>query len=693
MPTRKTSPSTNSPNGGENYGAEQIKVLRGLDPVRERPGMYIGSTDSHGLHHLINEVVDNAVDEFLAGRASEASVEVDGTVVTVTDNGCGIPVEIHPEEGISTVEVVLTMLHAGGKFGGGGYKVSGGLHGVGVSVVNALSEWMEVSVRRDGYEWSARFERGLTVKSLRQGRKMTKGETTGTTVRFQYDPQIFEKGSAYTHTILEQRLREKACIARGMTFILRMTGHKEQKFFSKDGLAELVYDLNAERKAAHPHVIYLTSDELPQFVSEDEEAKDIPVEAALQWTGSSKEHVYSFANIVRTPGEGKHVEGLKAALTKAINNYGRERNKIKKDSDAFRGDDVMNGLTVAIAVKLSNPKFEGQTKDKLHNSEARTATYTFAYNAFSAWLADKRNAKQADAILGRIVASRDIRIAYGQMSKKVRNEATSIYAKSGLPGKLDDCQPDAVPVDERELFIVEGDSAAGSAVDARDSTFQAILPVRGKMTNVLVAKDSQIWKKNTAGIPLEIELILMAMGGRKDVVGGKVIANLNPDDRRYGKIVIAADADADGAHIRNLLLTMFHEMYPQLIGEGRVFIALPPLFKIKLDTNGTKYEYAWTVDEMSNLLRRLGRTGQDVTRFKGLGEMDAEDLARTAFDVDTRKLQQVMIDDTTEAAETLNLVMGKSAERRRAWLEEVGLRIEPEELTKSALVEMESDVG
>ena len=693
MSTRKTNPPADSPQGEKSYGAEQIKVLRGLDGVRSTPGMYIGSTDSYGLHHLINEVVDNAVDEFLAGYANEASVEVDGPIVTVIDNGRGIPVEMHPEEGISTVEVVLTILHAGGKFDNQSYKVSGGLHGVGVSVVNALSEWLEISVRRDGYEWSARFERGLTVEPLSRGRKMAAGEGTGTTVRFRYDPQIFDKDVAYTHTILEQRLREKACIARGMTFILRMAGHKAQKFFSKDGLAELIYDLNASRKVAHQHVIYLASDELPQFVSEDEEAKDIPVEIALQWTDSSKEHIYSFANIIPTPGQGKHVEGLKAALTKAINNYGRERNKIKKDSDAFRGEDVMSGLTAAISVKLHDPRFEGQTKDKLNNSEARTAAYTFAYNAFSAWLADKRNAKQADSILKRVAASRDIRIAYGQMSKKVRSEATSIYAKSGLPGKLDDCQPDAVPVDERELFIVEGDSAAGSAVDARDSAFQAILPVRGKMTNVLVAKDSQIWKKSMVGVPLEIELILMAMGGRKDVAGGKVIASLDPENRRYGKIVIAADADADGAHIRNLLLTMFHEMYPQLIGEGRVFIALPPLFKIKLDANGTKYEYAWTVEEMNKTRHRLGRTGQDVTRFKGLGEMDAEDLARTAFDVDTRRLQQVSIDDATEAAETLNLVMGKSAERRRAWLEEVGLRIEPEELTRTALAETEDNVG
>lgn len=526
------------------YGAEQIKVLRGLEPVRERPGMYIGSTGSHGLHHLINEVVDNAVDEFLAGCATEAVVEIDGPVVEVRDNGRGIPVEIHPEEGISTVEVVLTMLHAGGKFGGDGYKVSGGLHGVGVSVVNALSEWLEVEVKRDGYEWTARFERGRTVSPLKRGRKLSKGEHSGCCVRFRYDPEIFEKEASYTHAILEQRLREKACIARGMTFKLKMVGHKEKTFFSKEGLAELIYELNSERKVAHPHVISFNSEECPQFISEDEVARDIPVEVALQWTDSSKEHLHSFANIVSTPGEGKHVEGLKAALTKAMNNYGRERRAIKKDSEVFRGDDVMSGLVCAISVKLKDPKFEGQTKDKLHNSEARTATYTFVYNAFSSWLADKHNARQADAILKRVTASRDIRAAYSQMSSKKRNEATSIYAKSGLPGKLDDCQPDAVALDDRELFIVEGDSAAGSAIGARDSTFQAILPVRGKMTNVLIAKDTSIWKKSKSGEPLEIELMLMAMGGRKDVAGGKIIASLDRENMRYGRLVIAS-VDAD----------------------------------------------------------------------------------------------------------------------------------------------------
>jgi DNA gyrase subunit B len=662
------------------YSGEDITVLEGLEPVRQRPGMFIGSTDSKGLHHLLWEVVDNSVDEALAGYCDTIIVELnDKGVVAITDNGRGIPVDEVPGQGKSGVEVVLTTLHAGGKFGGDGYKVAGGLHGVGVSVVNALSRWVEITVRRDGYEWEARFERGQTVKPLKRGPKLQKSDVQGTTVRFLYDDKIFEKDAHYAHAVIEERLRAKAHLLRGLTFKLRAPGHKEKTFKSKDGLAEMIADMNSDRSIVNQKVLSLVTDDprYAQYVSDDPVAKEIEIDIALQWTDSSKEHVYSFANVVSTPGEGKHVEGMKAALTKALNNYGRERRKIKnaghpKNDDSFKGDDVMAGLAAAVSVKIMNPQFEGQTKDKLNNSEARTAVYSFAYGAFTAWLEDTKNSKEADRILERVVASRDLREAYGKMSQKSRDAARSMFVKSGLPGKLVDCKPNVRPVEERELFIVEGDSAKGSGVNARDSDFQAILPIRGKMQNVLGAKDAQIWKKTQKDEPLEIEMILNAMGGRKDVAGRRVVATLNTEMRRYGKIIIAADADADGSHIRNLLLTMFYELMPQLIQEGRVFVALPPLFKVALDNNG-HYEYAWTKEEMTAALKKHKRTGKDVNRFKGLGEMQAEDLKRTAFHPETRRVVQVTINDAAEANEALNLIMGNSAERRRRWLEDVGL--------------------
>jgi DNA gyrase subunit B len=655
------------PATGGAYDAEHIRKLEGLEPVRLRPGMYVGGTHERALHHLLWEVVDNAVDEALAGFCTEIAVTLSGektqTVVEVSDNGRGIPVGVSKQTGESALHMVFEELHAGGKFGDGGYKVSGGLHGVGASVANALSRWLEVEVRRDGHLWQARWERGQRVKPATKVRALRKGEQTGTTVRWLYDDEIFDAGVSYSHSTIEQRLREKAYLVRGLTFRLRMPGRPEQVFHSKAGIADLVKELVSERQPVHPHVISLSSDDLPQFA---ETSLAIPVEVALQWTTGADERTFAFANVIATPDGGTHVSGMRAAISKALNAYAEAEGKIKREADRFEGRDVLEGLTAAVSVKLQNPQFEGQTKGKLNNAEARTAVYSFLYAAFSAWLADRRNAKEAKAVLERCILARDIRLAKSKVSKKLRNEATSIFTDTNLPGKLADTNGTCAP-EECELYIVEGDSASGSAKAARDASFQAILPIRGKILNVLEAANGKAFENK------EVEGILTALGGRKDVVGKHVVATLEPEQRRYGKVVAMADADQDGAHITALLLTLFYELFPQLLQEGRVFLARPPLYKIKLNAAGDKFLYAADDEERAALLKRYNRSGEDVSRFKGLGEMNPEDLARTCFDPRTRSLLQVTVEDAAEAQETVNLLMGRRAELRRAWLEDVGL--------------------
>jgi DNA gyrase subunit B len=656
------------------YTADDIRVLEGLEPVRVRPGMYIGSTSSRGLHHLVWEVVDNSVDEALAGYCSQVTVEMlDGDVVQVTDDGRGIPVGIQKQTGLSALDVVFTRLHGGGKFGDGAYKVSGGLHGVGAAVTNALSSFLEAEVRRDGYVWTARYVQGIPDQPVTRGAKLRKGQGTGTTVRWRYDDTIFESDVRYSYTTIESRLREKAYLVRGLRFVLRWPGRDEQVFYSQNGIADYVREIDAkgERTPAHSKVVYLSSADHPdpQFSTQP-----IAVEVALQWSAwngrtDEAERVSSFANVISTIDGGTHTEGLKAALTSVMNRYAYETGKLKQDKkESFHPKDIWEGLTAAVSVRIADPQFEGQTKSRLNNSEAKGAVQTFVYAALGDWLRDPKTKADAAAILTRCVEARDSRLARSRADTKRKR---GVFDDSPLPGKLEDCL-DSSDVEEREIFIVEGDSALGTAGDARNKNFQAVLPVRGKILNVLGAKNDRIWANN------EIESILVAMGGRKEAVGKRVIASLEPRERRYGKIVILTDADTDGAHIANLLLGMFHELFPTLVAEGRIFVARPPLFKINLDTKGEKFVYAYDETERSALMKANKRKGDDISRFKGLGEMPWEHLRSTCFDPTTRKLQQVTVEDIGEAAETLNLIMGNgpaAAGKRRSWLEEVGLDV------------------
>ena len=663
---------TTSATTSARYDADDIRVLEGLEPVRVRPGMYVGSTSSRGLHHLVWEVVDNSVDEALAGHCSQILVEMlDGNVMQVTDNGRGIPVGIQKQTGLSALDVVFTRLHGGGKFGDGGYKVSGGLHGVGAAVTNALSSFLEAEVRRDGHTWTVRYERGLPVQPVTKGAPLKRGAATGTTVRWRYDDTIFDDEVRYSYTTIETRLREKAYLVRGLRFVLRWPGKEDQTFYSDNGIADYVSEIDgkSERVPAHSKVVYLSSEDHPDpgFAHQA-----IPVEVALQWTGwngktDETERVFSFANVISTIDGGTHVEGLKAALTSVLNRLAYENGKLKQDKkETFHPKDIWEGLTAAVSVKITDPQFEGQTKSRLNNSDAKGAVQTFVYAALGDWLRDKQFKKDADAILARCLEARESRMARGRADSKRKR---GVFDDSPLPGKLEDCL-DSSPVEDREIFIVEGDSALGTAGDARDKHYQAVLPVRGKILNVLGAKNDRIWANN------EIEAILVAMGGRKEAVGKRVIASLAPSERRYGKIVILTDADTDGAHICNLLLGMFHELFPTLVAEGRIFVARPPLFKIDLDAKGEKFVYAYDEPERSALVKKHNRKGDDVSRFKGLGEMPWEHLKSTCFDPTTRKLQQVTVEDVTEAAATLNLIMGNgpaAAGKRRSWLADVGL--------------------
>lgn len=643
------------------YTADQIVVLEGLEPVRVRPGMYIGSTGSRGLHHLLWEIVDNAVDEALAGHCSEIFVSVDESgVVTVADNGRGIPVDLHAS-GESALDLVFTRLHAGGKFGGGGYKVAGGLHGVGASVTNALSEWLEVEVRRDGGQFRARYERGVPVGTVTRVAEVPDGES-GTTVRFRFDERIFDEDARYSATTIEQRLREKSYLVRGLAFRFAWPGRDEQRYSSQRGLADYVRALNSEREPVHSSVVHLV------HAGSSDDPSDIAIEVALQWTQSAEEHLYAFANVVPTPEGGTHASGLRRALTRTLNALNADAPRARRDrADAFEGRDVVEGLTAAITVCMEDPQFEGQTKQKLNNADVMPTVASFVSSAFAAWLNDPAHAKDGRAILERVRLAQEIRVARGRVSRKLRNAATSIFNDSNLPGKLADCQ-ELRPVAERELFVVEGDSAAGSAKAARDAVFQAILPIRGKILNVLGARNGRVFE-NT-----EIEGILTALGGRKDLIGKQVVATLEPDQLRYGRVIVLSDADVDGAHIANLLLTLFAEVFPQLLQQGRVFLAQPPLFKVNLDARGDRVAYAHSDAERAALVKRHRRSGADVTRFKGLGEMNAEHLAETCFAPETRKLLQVTVQDLAAAHETLNLIMGSRPEPRRAWLEDVGLR-------------------
>ena len=584
--------------GAENteYGADQIQILEGLEAVRKRPGMYIGSTSSRGLHHLVYEIVDNAVDEALAGFCTEIHVDINpDNSITVTDNGRGIPVGINHKAGIPAVEVVFTILHAGGKFGGGGYKVSGGLHGVGASVVNALSEWLEVTIHRDGKEYKQRYERGKTMYPL----KVTGDcdpNASGTKVDFLPDKEIFED-TIYDYDILKQRLREMAFLTKGLRIVLedkREGQEREKVFHYEGGIREFVSYLNRSKEALYPEIIYCEG-----------EKDGVAVEVAMQHNDSYTENTYGFVNNINTPEGGTHITGFRNAITNTFNDYAR-KNKLLKDSEPnLSGDDIREGLTAIISVKIGNPQFEGQTKQKLGNSEARGAVDSVVSKQLEIFL--EQNPTVAKATVEKSVLAQRAREAARKARDLTRRK--SALDSMSLPGKLADCS-DKNP-ENCEIYIVEGDSAGGSAKTARNRATQAILPLRGKILNVEKARLDKIYGNK------EIKAMITAFGTG-------IHEDFDISKLRYHKIIIMTDADVDGAHIATLLLTFLYRFMPELIKQGYVYLAQPPLYKVE---KNKKVWYAYDDDELNNILTEIGRDGNNkIQRYKGLGEMDAEQL-------------------------------------------------------------------
>ena len=630
--------------GGENteYGADQIQILEGLEAVRKRPGMYIGSTSSRGLHHLVYEIVDNAVDEALAGFCTEIQVTINpDNSITVVDNGRGIPVGINHKAGIPAVEVVFTILHAGGKFGGGGYKVSGGLHGVGASVVNALSEWLEVSIYHEGKEYKQRYERGHTMYPLKVVGDCEEGKT-GTTVTFLPDKEIFEE-TVYDYDILKQRLREMAFLTKGLRIVLRderEDSKKEKTFHYEGGIREFVTYLNRSKESLYPEVIYCEG-----------EKDGVAVEVAMQHNDSYTENSYGFVNNINTPEGGTHIVGFRNALTKTFNDYAR-KNKLLKDSEPnLSGDDIREGLTAIVSVKIEEPQFEGQTKQKLGNSEARGAVDFVVSRQLEIFL--EQNPTVAKATVEKSVLAQRAREA----ARKARYLTRRKSALDGmaLPGKLADCS-DKDPKN-CEIYIVEGDSAGGSAKTARNRATQAILPLRGKILNVEKARLDRIYSN------AEIKAMITAFGtGIHD--------DFDISKLRYHKIIIMTDADVDGAHIATLLLTFLYRFMPELIKQGYVYLAQPPLYKVE---KNKKVWYAYDDAELNSILEQIGRDNNNkIQRYKGLGEMDAEQLWETTMDPEKRILLRVTMDEsaTSEIDLTFTTLMGDKVEPRREFIEE-----------------------
>ena len=630
--------------GGENteYGADQIQILEGLEAVRKRPGMYIGSTSSRGLHHLVYEIVDNAVDEALAGFCTEIQVTINpDNSITVVDNGRGIPVGINHKAGIPAVEVVFTILHAGGKFGGGGYKVSGGLHGVGASVVNALSEWLEVSIYHEGKEYKQRYERGHTMYPLKVVGDCEEGKT-GTTVTFLPDKEIFEE-TVYDYDILKQRLREMAFLTKGLRIVLRderEDSKKEKTFHYEGGIREFVTYLNRSKESLYPEVIYCEG-----------EKDGVAVEVAMQHNDSYTENSYGFVNNINTPEGGTHIVGFRNALTKTFNDYAR-KNKLLKDSEPnLSGDDIREGLTAIVSVKIEEPQFEGQTKQKLGNSEARGAVDYVVSRQLEIFL--EQNPTVAKATVEKSVLAQRAREA----ARKARDLTRRKSALDGmaLPGKLADCS-DKDPKN-CEIYIVEGDSAGGSAKTARNRATQAILPLRGKILNVEKARLDRIYSN------AEIKAMITAFGtGIHD--------DFDISKLRYHKIIIMTDADVDGAHIATLLLTFLYRFMPELIKQGYVYLAQPPLYKVE---KNKKVLYAYDDAELNSILEQIGRDNNNkIQRYKGLGEMDAEQLWETTMDPEKRILLRVTMDEsaTSEIDLTFTTLMGDKVEPRREFIEE-----------------------
>ena len=623
------------------YGADQIQILEGLEAVRKRPGMYIGSTSSRGLHHLVYEIVDNSVDEALAGFCKNIDVTIHkDNSITVIDDGRGIPVGINHKAGIPAVEVVFTVLHAGGKFGGGGYKVSGGLHGVGASVVNALSEWLEVRIYNEGKIYYQRYQRGHAVEPLKVIGECAL-EKTGTQVTFLPDKEIFEE-TVYDYDILKVRLREMAFLTKGLKIILRDDRQEPQykkEFCYEGGIKEFVSYLNRSKTALYEQIIYCEGT-----------VNDVVVEVALQHNDSYTENCYSFVNNINTPEGGTHLTGFKNALTKTFNDYAR-KNKLLKDSEpSLNGDDIREGLTAIISIKIGEPQFEGQTKQKLGNSEARGAVDNVVSEQLMIFL--EQNPMVAKVILEKSILAQRAREA----ARKARDLTRRKTALDGmaLPGKLADCS-DKNP-ENCEIYIVEGDSAGGSAKTARSRATQAILPLRGKILNVEKARLDKIYAN------AEIKAMITAFGTG-------IHEDFDISKLRYHKIILMTDADVDGAHISTLLLTFIYRFMPDLIKEGYVYLAQPPLFKLE---RNKKVWYAYSDEQLADILNEVGRDQNNkIQRYKGLGEMDAEQLWETTMDPEKRILRRVTMEDadSAEIDLTFNTLMGDKVEPRREFIE------------------------
>ena len=618
------------------YGSEQIQVLEGLEAVRKRPGMYIGSTDERGLHHLVYEIVDNSIDEALAGYCKNIVVTI-GTDydIEVQDDGRGFPTDIHPKMGKPAVEVCLTVLHAGGKFGGGGYKVSGGLHGVGASVVNALSEKLRVTVYQKGHIFQQEYVRGKPTGELTI---IGDTERTGTTIWFKPDPEIFET-LVFDFETLKQRLREMAFLNKGIRITLRdERDGREQVYHYEGGIRSFVEYLNKNKQVMFPTPIYIEGEE-----------NGTQVEVALQWNDSYNENVYTFANNIHTPEGGTHLAGFRSALTRVITDYGKKRGILKEDKDKLSGDDIREGLTAIVSVKLTEPQFEGQTKTKLGNSEVRGIVDSLVYDKLSTYLGE--NPAIARIILDRCVGAARAREAARKARELTRRK--SVLETASMPGKLADCS-ERDP-EKCEIFIVEGDSAGGSAKTGRDRMFQAILPLRGKILNVEKVRIDRALSN------AEIKAMITAFGcGYGD--------EFNIDKLRYHRIVCMTDADVDGAHIRILLLTFFYRYMRPLIEKGYVYAAMPPLYKV---TKGKKEYYVYDDAELEKLMNDIGRDPKpDIQRYKGLGEMSSEQLWQTTMNPETRTMMQITVEDAMAADETMSLLMGEKVDPRKEFIEQ-----------------------
>ena len=623
----------------EGYGASQIQILEGLEAVRKRPGMYIGSTSAKGLNHLVYEIVDNSVDEALAGYCDHIEVTINkDNSITVVDNGRGIPVGIQAKAHKPAVEVVFTILHAGGKFGGGGYKVSGGLHGVGASVVNALSEWLEVNVYVDGYEYYQRYERGKVMCELQ---KIGPTEKRGTTVHFLPDKEIFEE-TVFDYKVLKQRLREIAFLTKGLRISLTDVREEEpilSSFHYEGGIREYVAYLNKANTPLYDEIIYCEG-----------EKDGVLVEVALQHNDGYNENVYSFVNNITTPEGGTHLVGMRSALTKTFNDYARKNKLLKDNEQSLTGEDIREGLTAIVSIKIGEPQFEGQTKQKLGNSEARGAVESIVSDKLSVFL-------EQNPAIGKLIVEKSV---MAQRARDAARKARDLTRRKGaldsmsLPGKLADCS-DKDPA-KCEIYIVEGDSAGGSAKTARSRATQAILPLRGKILNVEKARLDKILVNN------EIKAMITAFGTG-------IHEDFDITKLRYHKIIIMTDADVDGAHISTLLLTFLYRFMPDLIREGYVYLAKPPLYKIE---RNKKEWYAYSDDELNAILTEIGRDQNNkIQRYKGLGEMDAEQLWETTMDPERRILMRVSMDDAEKVSidETFSVLMGDKVEPRREFIE------------------------